>query len=276
MAKINYLEQLVGRIQDAEQRLQLNTLAGKNPEISQWIANPETVRRADEFSDWARANWDDAHDMTHREWAQSEQIRAFEARQGNAVDINELNQHLGTFMTENKLVTQTAFDAAMKTKEDAFSAELNLISGLATRIPYLNAKYKDEFGEMFDPDAFVTQATEKGYARYGKEGLDKFYQEFTAEKSEAKRAADITKRVEDAKAEGRREGAQAVAMAQNGNTPTLDDGSPNLGHFQAKLMNLGKDANGSPVPVNAELGRGQIARIAANAGDQADLARRVN
>jgi len=161
-------------------------------------------------------------------------------------------------------------------KEQAFNQELNTISRLATRVPYLNARYQKEFGEMFDPDEFVKQATEKGYARDGVDGLDKYYRDFTADKIEAKRQADVLAQVEKAKQDGIQEGLKQRMAQQGTGMPTLD-GSPEMSHFEQKIRGMNKpiDPNAPTVPQEIELGRG-VGRYAAAVADAKDFAGRVN
>lgn len=264
----NYFDTLLETISDAEVKTQVQDLAGKVPQLKQWIVDPAAVARADQFARWADEQWDSAHNMTRIEWQQKEKIAALETQVstlGDGMDLNELNDRLGTFMNEKGLVTKDSFDAAIKAKTDDFTRELDLMGKIATRLPYLNGKHEKEFGEFFDPDEFLVKATEAKAT-----SVDAFYKEFIADKLEAKRTADIDKRIAEAKIEAKREALQERSMAENGQMPTLD-GSPEISSFQARVMGMRNQAEGSQVPAEAELGRGQIARIAARQGDMKAL-----
>lgn len=272
---MDYIQQLLAKIEDVEARAQFTGLIAKAPVLNDWIVDPDTRAKNEQISQWAETEWDYEHGMSRLEFQQQQELAALRAQapQGEGMEINELNEHLGKFIKDNGLMTRAEFDAGIKAKEDAFSNELNVVSTLATRVAYLNGKHEKSFGEMFDPDDFIKTATEKGYARYGKEGLDKFYDEFTAEKRTLQQTADMDKRIADARAEERTKVLQERGMGANGQMPTLD-GSPEMGHFEMKLKGMGKtaDPNASAAPADAELGRGTIARFAANAADAKDRA----
>lgn len=179
------------------------------------------------------------------------------------MDLNELNQRLDAFMGEKKLLTADALAA----KEQQVNDLVNNMSRLATRIPYLNAQNKDEFGNYFDPDDFLAKATEAGA-----KDLDKYWKDTYTQEARSKKAEqEIERRVTDA----RRDERLKVLQEQSGSQmPTLD-GSPEIGHFQAKIMGL-KDPNAPAlIAPEAELGKGQIARAAAQAGDLAAAQGRV-
>lgn len=278
---MTYIEQLLAKLEDVELREQFNGVLAKAPEIEQYIVDPETRQRADALTQWAETEWDYEHNMSRREYQQEQEIAVLTAKTINqkdsAMELNELNEHLGKYIKENGLMTKAEYEAGITAKETSFNQELNLVSTLATRIPYLNAKYQKDFGDVFDPDEFVTKANEKGYARFGKEGLDKFYDEFTADKRAAKAQAEMDAKIAEAREEGRKAALKETHMGPTGQMPTLD-GSPEMGHFEAKL----KGGNRAPAegqtsaPPDAELGRGTIARFAALAADARDRAALVN
>ncbi len=276
---MNYIDQLLAKIDDIETKTQLTEIAAKHPVINEFIVDPATRTKNEQISQWAETEWDYEHGMSRREYQQEQEILRLQVREHGVEfkDLNELNEHLGKYIKDNGLMTKAEVEATIKAKEDAFNSELNLVSTLANRVGYLNSKYQKDFGDLFDPDDFVTKANEKGYARYGKEGLDKFYDEFTTEKREAKSKADIEARIEAARVEERNKVLAERGMGQNGQMPTLD-GSPEMGHFEMKLKGIGqKPAEGqSAAPPDAELGRGAIARFAAAAADARDASGRVN
>jgi len=271
---MNYFEQLLGKISDAEARQQLQDLAGKHTEISQWVADPEDVNRAQQFNEWADTNWDHEHNMTRLEFQQQAELESLKTREkSNGMELDQLNEFLGKYIKDNGLLTRTEVDAQIKAKEDAFNTQLGVVSTLATRIPFLNARHQKDFGDLFDPDEFLKQADEKGYARYGTQGLDKFYDEYTSDKRAAKTAADIQSQIDAARADERKKTLAERGMGPGGQIPAID-GSPEMGHFQARLMGLNKPPveGQTSAPPEAELGRGQIARFAAAAADAKDRA----
>jgi hypothetical protein len=276
---MNYIEQLQAKLDNLEARQHLDSLVKTAPVISDWIVDPDVRQKNEQINQWAETEWDYEHGMSRLEYQQQQELAALRVQlnsRGEGMELYELNEHLGRFIKDNGLMTKAEVDAIVTAKEQAFNNELNMIGTLATRIPYLNAKYQKDFGEVFDPDDFVSKAVEKGYHAYGKQGLEKFYDEFTAEKRESKQKADIEARIEAARAEERQKIQQEVGMGQNGRMPTLD-GSPEMGHFEAKLKGMAsKPAEGtSSAPADAELGRGVIARFAAQAADARDRAQAI-
>ncbi len=276
---MNYLEQLLAKMDDAATRAEFSGLVDKAPVVRDWIVDPDTRARHEAITHWAETEWDYDHGMSRVEWAQSQELDALRADRGKGMiefkDIGELNEHLGRFIKDNGLVTKADYDAGIAREKDLMAQELNLMSTLATRIPYLNGKYQKDFGEMFDPDEFVSKAHEKGFAKFGKEGLDKYYDEFTAEKRTAKQAADLDARIKKERQEERDLVLKERGMGQNGQMPTLD-GSPEMSHFEARIRGMNKpDPTQTSAPADAELGRGTIARFAANAADARERAQSV-
>lgn len=275
---MNYIEQLLAKIEDAEARQEFSGLLEKVPTAKDWIVDPETRTRNEQLSQWAETQWDYDHNMSRLEYQQQQELADLQAQmalraedKGQGMELNELNEHLGKYIKDNGLMTKAEYEAGIAEKSKAFENELNVVSTLATRVSYLNGKYSKDFGgEMFDPDEFITKANEKGYAQYGKQGLDKFYDEFTAEKRATKQAADLEAMKAAAREEGRQEALKQRGMGEGGNMPTLD-GSPEMGHFEAKLKGGHKplDPAASQVPVEVELGRG-VGRMAAAIADAKD------
>jgi hypothetical protein len=261
---MNYFDQLLNSINDAEARQELQGFAQRVPELSDWVVDPETRRTAERTQQWTREHWDDEHGMPKAEYRQLQQIRALEAQvaNGNGMELDELNDYLGKFMTTNKLVTAETLDA----RAQEVGGLVDRMARVATRIPYLNQKHFNEFGELFDPDEYLDKAAKSG------RDLDTFYQDFTSEKRTARQQAEIERKLTEAREEGRRAALQEKAMAPDGQMPSLD-GGPVIGHFQKRIM--GGDTAGSDLksaPPEAELGRGLIAKFSARAGDQAELA----
>lgn len=283
---MNYFEQLLEKIDDPEARTQFTELAAKHTFVNDWVIDPALRARAEEVTTWAENEWDYDHNMSKLEFQQSQQlvdsqnrlaalqgqVDSFNTR-GNAMELKDLDEHLGKFMTEKGLMTKADHEAVIAQKEAAFNEQLGLTTVLATRIPYLNAQYQKDYGEMFDPDVFVTQANEKGYAKHGAKGLDEYYKEFTAEKALAKQNADLEKRAE-ALATEKYEAKLRERGTQTGAAGLGNDSGPEMGHFEARLKGISKtvDPNAPQAPADLELGRGGIARFAANAADAKDRA----
>jgi hypothetical protein len=262
---MNYFDQLLNSINDAEAREELQGFAQRVPELSDWVVDPETRRAAERTQQWTREYWDDEHGMPKAEYRQLQQIRALEAQvaNGNGMELDELNDYLGKFMTEKQLVT----NEMLADKERGVNDLLQAMERAAVRIPYLNQKHEREFGELFDPSEFLDKANAAKAS-----DLDRFYNEYTSDKRTAKQQAEIDRKLAEAREEGRRAALQEKAMAPDGQMPSLD-GGPVIGHFQKRIM--GGDTTGSDsksAPPEAELGRGLIAKFSARAGDQAELA----
>lgn len=268
----NYIEQLLAKLDDVDARTQFSELANKYTVINDFIVDPEARTRTEQIQQWADTEWDYEHGMSKLEYQQQQEIAALSAR-GNGMELNDLKAYLETYTKENGLMTKAEYDAGIAAKEASFNEQLGLVSKLATRIPYLNGKYQKDFGEMFDPDEFVKQAGEKGYAQFGEKGLDKFYDEFTAEKRAAKQTAEMEARAEAEATRRFEEKMKERGMGGQGAGPTLD-GAPDMGHFESKMKGLSKqaDAGGPQAPADLELGRGGIARFAAQAADAKDRA----
>lgn len=271
---MNYIEQLLAKIEDAEARQEFSGLLEKVPAAKEWIFDPETRTRNEAISQWAESEWDYEHNMSRLEYQQQQELASLQAQitgHKPGMELNELNDFLGKYIKDNGLMTKAQFDTEVKTREDAFNKELNTLGTLSTRVSYLNAKHQKEFGDVFDPDVFVTQATEKGYAQYGKEGLDRFYnEEFTAAKRAEKAAAELERIKAEAREEGKKEALKERGMGEGGNMPTLD-GEPDMGHFERKMRGMNKPVDGTQtqVPAEIELGRG-VGKYAAALADAKD------
>lgn len=279
---INYFEQLLEKIDNPEERTQFSELATKYA-VNDWVIDPALRARAEEVTTWAENEWDYDHNMSKLEFQQSQQLVDSQNQlavlqgqldtRGSAMELKDLDEHLGKFMTEKGLMTKADHEAVIAQKEAAFNEQLGMTTVLATRIPYLNAQYQKDYGEMFDPDVFVTQANEKGYAKHGAKGLDEYYKEFTAEKALAKQNADLERRAETLATE-KYEAKLKERGAQTGAVGLGNDSGPEMGYFEARLKGISKtvDPNAPQAPADLELGRGGIARFAANAADAKDRA----
>lgn len=278
---MTYIEQLLEKFDDIEAKAAFSGFVEKHSFLNDFIVDPALKAQTDEIKNWADTEWDYEHQMSKREYQQEQELAELRNRSQQkmkASELEDLDAVLGEYIKTKGLVSKAEYDQAIKEKSDAFESQLNTISTLATRVPYLNAKYQKEFGEMFDPDAFVKEATDKGFAKFGVDGLDRYYGEFTKDKAAAKAAADLEKLKADAKAEGAKEAREQMLATAGRGTPEVD-GSPELSHFQQRIMKLNEpkaDTDKSAAPPDAELGRGVIARFAALRGDAQERAGRVN
>jgi len=156
---------------------------------------------------------------------------------------------------------------------------LNAISTTATLSQYLSNVHRRDFpDEALDPRDLFTKANAELAALRAVDpnaniDLEKFYMEkYTGEKRTALATAKAErdkaaheKELADARLEGKKEALQARVGESPAGSPSSDT-SPDVGHFQLKLMQKaapkpGED--GKPQEVVAELGRGQIAAIRA-------------
>jgi hypothetical protein len=246
---------------DPDAKTQFTGLVEKAPAIK------DTLDQASRYMEWASNNWDAEHQMTKSEYVQSQTIRNLEAQiaMGGEVTLEDLNAKLDGFMNERKLVTSDV----LQTDKAYVEKLIGKMSEVSTRVPYLNAKYKDEFGEYFDPDEFLKAANANPSVP-----LDKFYEtDFIAGKRTAAAEKKFQDAVARAKDEGIREGMQRKVEGGPSNSPTLD-GSPVMSAFQQKIMGMQNGAgegDRSNVPPDAQLGQGVISRAAALAGDRKEL-----
>lgn len=276
---MTYIEQLLEKFDDIEAKAQFTGLAEKYSFLNDYIVDPGVKTKTEEISQWAETEWDYDHGMSKREYQQEQELEIYKTqleaagnRKMKTSELEDLDSFLGDYIKKQGLVSKTEYDAAIKEKSEAFETQLNVISRLTTRVPYLNAKHQQEFGKMFDPDDYVKRAIDGGYAN-SVDGLDRFYGEYTKESAEAKRMADQETLVTKAREEGAKAERDRIIASSPSGMPTLD-GSPELSHFQQKIMGMNKvaDPTASTAPADVELGRGTIARFAALAADARDRA----
>lgn len=296
------LESLLNLIENPDDRTALEQLTAKHPKLT------ETLTRAQQYEAWAAENWDTDHGMPKVEYRQRQQIADLlrqQAEQGaSGMELSELNQWLDGEIKAGRILTPDAvkqqldavkadrqwitpvLEETIKSREEQytkyFGELVNTQAKVATMVPYLNQKHLQEYGTLFNPNDFLTKATEAKAT-----DLEAFYGVYTkdaaakkAEEAEAARKAEVERLVAEAEARGKKTALQEVALGNNGvnQIPTSDSG-PEMGHFQAKLMGLNKVGEGapkSPVPDGAELGKGTIAAAMARAGDKAEIEGRVN
>jgi hypothetical protein len=225
------------------------------------------VEKADKWDTWMSENWDDEHGMTKAEYALQQRNAEIQRRLEAAalgegaveqVTFDELNTHLNAKVKElglDKLVAKDEFETVVKTAKEEGVAYNNYTAHLATRATYLAVKHDKEFGELVDPNDIFKFANENKIS-----DLDAAYDKMVSDKRKAIGDADLQKKLDAAKEEGRKAALQERGMSE-GSMP-VDMGGPDMGHFAKKLM-AGGDKSGSAVPDEVPLGSvaSQAARI---------------
>lgn len=288
MAKksVSAFDDLLLTFADEADRQTFNQLAERNPEVLNYgMRQSDYSRRLDEVKDeledlekwraWRRDHYDQEHKMTKTELEKTQQLEALAAEKerleskllleggGGDMDFEQLEAWGKEFVTKRGIVTTET----LKTKEkeltdfvsgmNAFTNEASLI------VPFLNRRHEKEFGEMFNPKAFLKEAVDKGH--FG--DLETFYEkDYVAEARTKKMRSDydleLKKKNDELAAERERaDKAERAAAAGQGGSPVDVDGST-MGAFQRNYLGLNKEKDGSGAP-EVELGEGGIAAYAA-------------
>lgn len=304
MAENNIFDTLLGQIAEAD-RTAFTEIAERNPDLKAYIGDPEKVKRVEEVEKWYANEWDFEHESPKKEYALGLKVQELETQLGAAKveveaaktavvnasvngdgeeDMANAFEKLSAMLDEkiksgavvSAAQVKTDLDAAIAAKEAEFSQSLsdnlNVVARAATQVPYLNRQHERDFGDQFDPDEFLTKANE---AKAG-DLKDFYYKSYAAEKYTAKQAADATKaqaeldaKLAAARDEGRKSALQE-RVGQEGQNPSIE-GSPEMGHFQARMMKIEPKEGESSIPKDAVLGRGQIAAAAARDFERAKL-----
>ena len=262
-------------------------LAERNPEVlSYGLRQDDYSRKLDEhrseleelqsWRSWRENNWDPEVKMTKAEREKQERLDALESEKadlesriaaGGDMTFEDVERFGNEWLKKtgikpDQLVTKDVIDA--KTKEfqnlNAFTAKA------ALEVPYLNAKHEKEFGDLFDPNDFLKQATEAG--QYD---LKAFYEgSFVTNKRQEKMKSDYERQLkekdeafaaEKKAAEDRL--ARMAGMGPQGTGSPADTEGPAMGPLQRKMMGLDKpkpEGRGAP---EVPLGDGAIAAHAA-------------
>lgn len=280
---MNVFEQLLTKLEEADRTI-LVDIATRNPALNTYIGDPEKVKRVDDVDKWYTENWDFEHDKNKHELALGRRVEELEKElttaKGEAMDINQLNTFLDEKIKAGSVVSaqqmKEEVNGIVGAKEKEFEAYTkSLLNGAivgSLDSSFLTLKHFQEFGEVLDPNDIVKAANEAQAT-----DLRAFYDtKFVAEKRAAKVAAEQAtkdeahkKEIEAAKEEGRK-AALEERIGKEGQMPSIE-GSPDLGHFQARMMRVPVE-NKTSVPDDAVLGRNQISAAAARDYERAKLA----
>lgn len=231
------------------------------------------VEMANRWRDWKKDAWDDEFQGTKVERQQSERIKELNS------EVETLRTSLETDMDWDQL--QTQIDGHLKTKGYVTKDELGAVARKEDLTKYVDQdsmnrgfagveylfgstaplmfKHKDEFGEVINPLDVVKYANEHGF-----KDVEKAYEAMVAPRRQEISSKKHADEIEAARKAGEEAGAQKAAMGRNGQMP-VDNGAPQMGHLQARLTRTPDEAKNDPIPENAELGRGQLGRMAAEA-----------
>lgn len=286
MSTANIFESLLGSIAESD-RVVFKDIAERNPDLKKYIGDPDKVKRVDGVEQWYADNWDFEHEVPKNEYAQQLKISDLEtqlatatAAKGEEMNLDQLNAFLDEKIKSGVVISPTQVkeevNGIVAAKEKEFETYtntiLNSVAATATVVPYLNQRHEKEFGELFHPNDLLKAANEAKAT-----DLEAFYDtKFVAEKRAAKQVkqAELDKTAHDAELAAAREEGRKSALqekiGQEGQMPSIE-GSPEMGHFQARLMKV-ENKTTSSVPADAVLGRGQIAAAAARDLELAKLA----
>lgn len=292
MANTNIFETLLGSIAEAD-RVTFAEIAERNPGLKIYIADPSKVSQVESAEKWYVENWDFDHEMPKAEYqlriankdleaqlvTSAAEKAALAAKGEESMNLDQLNAYLDERIKDGKVVSAAQMkeevtgivSAKEKEFQDYTANILNSVASTATVVPYLNQRHEKEFGELFHPNDLLKAANEAKAT-----DLEAFYDtKYVAEKRAAKNAAasEAAKAAQDAAIAAAREEGRKSALqervGQDGQTPSIE-GSPEMGHFQARLMKV-EDKTESSIPKDAVLGRGQIAAAAARDYERAKL-----
>ncbi len=297
MADLNIFDTLLGQIAEADRSV-FTEIAERNPDLKAYIADPEKIKRVEDVEKWYAAEWDFEHESPKKEYALGLEVQDLKTQLEAAKTASTGEEDMAnafdklTAMLDEKIKSGSVVSAAqvradldaaraetnaeIATKEAQFSQSmsdnLNVIARTATQVPFLNRQHERDFGDQFDPDEFLVKATEAK----AHDLKDFYYKSYAAEKYATKQAADAAKAQADldaklaaARDEGRKSALQE-RVGQDGQTPSVE-GSPEMGHFQARMMKIDPKEGESSIPKDAVLGRGQIAAAAARDFERAKL-----
>ncbi len=282
----NIFDNLLEKLAESD-RATFTEIATRNPDIRNFIGDPDKVKRVDDVEKWYAEEWDFEHDMPKKEHAlvlknqELETQLAEAAAKGEGMNLDQLNAYLDERIKDGKVVSAAQMKeevtgivtAKEKEFQDYTNNILNSVASTATVVPYLNQRHQQEFGDLFHPNDLLKAANEAKAT-----DLESFYDtKYVAEKRAAKQAkeaearqAEIDAKIAAAKEEGRKLGLQEK-IGEEGTSPSLD-GSPEMGHFQSRILRAPTDSEGKPIAKDAILGRGQIAAAAARDADRRELA----
>ena len=234
----------------------------------------EQVEYAKKWRDWESQNWVPEHNKTRYEYEleqeaarlkaekdEAEQRLALAALDGDNVNLEELEKQLLGKVNSQIAAKEAELKAFVQQSQGVTSAT-------SLKIPELMFKHSKEFGETFDPNAFLQEAVSK--QRWD---LDDFYEkDFVASKREAAKARsyeDRLKAAEDKRvadiAAAQAEAEAKIEKIRGMSAGSLSDaGGTQMGAFQRQYLSMNNDQNAGPkIPDGVKLGDGAIAKIAA-------------
>jgi hypothetical protein len=281
----NAFEEILSTFSSDEDRQAFTSLAERNPQIREYglrqadysrviNENRDSLEELKGWKKWEEQNWDREAKTTK---AEAELARELESERrakaelekqiafgdlGGDVNFADIEGDLNKFLETKGVVTKDLFQQ----KEQEFRTVQGASMTAALVVPYLNQKHQNEFGELFNPAEFVSEAVKKG--RFDLE--DYYDKDFVVPKREAQRAkkhqeemSRIQAEAEAKVAAAQKEADERVARVQGmgpAGGPTDADG-PQMGAFQRNYLKVPEE--GTAVPANSELGQGTVAAIAA-------------
>lgn len=302
-AVVSAFDELIGQFGDDSDKETFLGLAEKHPFIKEYglrqsdysrqlNENKERLEVADEWNDWKVKNWDSEAKMTKQQKAAVEEAERLKQENeglesriaamgsgGEDMTFEQLEQFGKDLIKNNNIVTQADILAKQKELEGYVQGVNGVMTKAALTVPFLNQKHDKEFGEMFDPDDFIKQATEKG--RYDlKDFYEKEYvvdrrQAKTIEKHQAEIAALTA--TKDAEIAAAKEHAEAIAARVSGmgaGGGPADDGGASMGAFQRNYLKLDQQQDDKSKVPDVPLGDGGVAAFAAAKWKQDQLAAR--
>jgi hypothetical protein len=255
---MGYFDDILATFEDADDREQFRSLASKNPRAK------EIAEEMGAFDEWQKTNWDAEHNMTKTEYLQSQSIRDLQdqlaAGTEGEVDFTKMESWLDTELAKRKIAREDPIKNDLDSRERKVVGLINTMEDMAVDLNYLNLLHNKEYGEPFDPKVYIKGMSDTGL------GPRDYYEKFTADKREARRATELEDRIKRERREEREKALQEVTMSPTGQMPTVD-GGPEMSSFQRKIL-AGKagSVNGEPGATGTEhltLGNGSIARVAA-------------
>lgn len=277
----NPFDDILATISDESDRQALKTLGEKHAPLKEAVMRQSDyskklnelnaeVTRAKQWDTWREENWDTTHNKTKAEVARDNQLAelqqrlvAAEAARGSDMTFEDLNKWADEQAKAGKFVSPDV----LKAKEEELAGALNGTTNVLTRAMKLGFEHMKKFGEVLDPEALFTYANQNKI-----QDLDAAYQAMNKAKFDEAEAKAAAAREEQIRKDERTKVLTEKGMSQS--AMPVDDGGPNMGHFQARLQGGGEKKD-SPVPAELELGQG-IGAIAARHGDRAEIEGRTS
>lgn len=281
MAKKNAFEELLASISEDTDRQVITGLAEKYPNLrdsvmmrSDYSRNMDELRAEREqhsaelayaaaMKKWREENWienayGDGKGALKRELDKDARISELEQQiqVGGEVTFEDLNKYLG----EKGFVSQDAVNKLVETRlsgeKQTVEQMLAGLSHIAVKAPKLATRHFKTYGEELDTEELATFANKNGI-----NDLERAYDSFTAEKRAALEKKRHEEELESVRKAAREEAEKELAARQPAARVPGDDGGPEMGHFQRKI--LGIKPEGDKTDADLPFGRGAIADRAA-------------